>query len=249
MARDDDDGDTRDKLTAAAAHLFARRGIESVPLRDVGAAAGQRNASAVQYHFGGRWDLVTAILSRHAETASPGEHRYAGLSIEEIVESLVTLLRPKLADAEGRDFLRVVFELTMRYPDRRNESRRRSGMPGLVKRVESLLDGVPPRIARARALSMTQFVTQQMAERARLIDEGDRRMLGEELFVANLREMATAMLLAPAPTGRRGGQVQPDRPPGAKVRARGTSRRAARATDPPAGGSPTSTTARKGRRT
>ncbi|MBI2705578.1 MAG: TetR/AcrR family transcriptional regulator [Actinobacteria bacterium] len=200
MAQRVDDPDTQEKLVAAAAHLFARRGIEAVPLRDVGAQAGQRNASAVQYHFGGRWDLVAAILSHHAETASPGERRYDDLSVEEIVESLVTLLRPKLADVEGRDFLRVVFELMVRYPGRWSESGPRSGLPSLVKRIESLLGDVPRRVARARAVAMTQFVTQQMAERSRLIDESERRMLGEALFAANLTQMAIAMLLAPAPT-------------------------------------------------
>ena len=41
--------------------MFAERGIEAVSLRDVSAAAGQRNHSAAQYHFGDRGGLVAAV--------------------------------------------------------------------------------------------------------------------------------------------------------------------------------------------
>ncbi|MDQ4115373.1 MAG: TetR family transcriptional regulator, partial [Actinomycetota bacterium] len=54
--------DTRTKIVLAAERLFAERGMAAVPLRDIVAAAGQRNASAIQYHFGPRPDLVTAVF-------------------------------------------------------------------------------------------------------------------------------------------------------------------------------------------
>lgn len=54
--------DTRTKIVLAAERLFAERGIGSVSLRDIGAAAGQRNPSAIQYHFGAKPDLVTAVF-------------------------------------------------------------------------------------------------------------------------------------------------------------------------------------------
>ena len=54
--------DTRTRLILAAERLFAERGIDAVPLGDVVTAAGQRNASALHYHIGGREQLITAIL-------------------------------------------------------------------------------------------------------------------------------------------------------------------------------------------
>jgi AcrR family transcriptional regulator len=208
-------GTTRDRLIVAAAHLFARHGIEEVPLRDVAHLAGQRNASAVQYHFDGRWDLVAAILVRHGDTVQGWAAPLAEQSVDAIVISLVELLRPKLTDAEGRDFLRVIFELMSRYPGRWDEAARdlgrapgRAGFRRVVDRLTSLLteqrrDGLPrdlPRdVARARAISMTQFVTYQFAERSRLIDEGERRGLSDARFAANLEAMALALLTAPLP--------------------------------------------------
>lgn len=192
--------DTRSLLVDAAAHLFARRGIETVPLRDIGALAGQRNASAVQYHFGGRWDLVEAILARHAGTVAGWDDPGGDLSPPENVARLVDLLRPELATAEGRDFLRVVFELVARYPGRWDrEPQPHAGMADLVERLADRAEGLPRRLARGRAVAMTQFVCYQMAERARLVDDEVPDLLDEDTFARELVAMATALLRAPGP--------------------------------------------------
>lgn len=60
-----------EKLTPTARHildvaeqLFAQRGIEAVSFRDIVTASGQRNVSAVAYHFGSREGLLGAMLAR-----------------------------------------------------------------------------------------------------------------------------------------------------------------------------------------
>ena len=63
MARDATD--TREKLIRAAEYLFARSGLD-VPIREIHERAGQRNASAIHYHFGSKQELIKAILDRHA---------------------------------------------------------------------------------------------------------------------------------------------------------------------------------------
>jgi AcrR family transcriptional regulator len=52
---------TRELILIAAERLFAERGIAAVSLRDVGAAAGQKNNAAVQYHFGDKENLVREV--------------------------------------------------------------------------------------------------------------------------------------------------------------------------------------------
>jgi AcrR family transcriptional regulator len=200
MERVAENADTRGRLVSAAAHLFARRGIETVPLRDIGTLAGQRNASAVQYHFGGRWELVTAILARHARTVAGWDDPGVAASDEEVVRRLVELLRPELATAGGRDFLRVVFELVARYPGRWDrDPQPHVGMANLVERLADRADGLPGRLARARAVALTQFVCYQMAERARLVDDEVADLLDEDTFAGELVAMATALLRAPRP--------------------------------------------------
>ena len=57
--------DTRDRLVDAGRTLFSRQGVYSTPLKAVVEAAGQRNPSALHYHFGSRAGLLNAILDSH----------------------------------------------------------------------------------------------------------------------------------------------------------------------------------------
>jgi len=55
-------GATRNELKRAARRLFAERGIAAVGMREIVEAAGQRNAAAVHYYFGGKDDLLRELL-------------------------------------------------------------------------------------------------------------------------------------------------------------------------------------------
>ena len=57
---------TRLDLLMTAEQLFAQHGIEAVPLRDIGIAAGQKNHAVVQYHFGDRESLVREVIAFRA---------------------------------------------------------------------------------------------------------------------------------------------------------------------------------------
>ena len=63
MARDA--SDTRERLLTTAQQLFAREGIYQVQLKRIVERAGQRNASALHYHFGDRDGLLHEIIVRH----------------------------------------------------------------------------------------------------------------------------------------------------------------------------------------
>lgn len=56
---------TREHLLDVAERLLSARGIEGVSLREIRLEAGQRNTSALQFHFGGRRGLLAAIAERH----------------------------------------------------------------------------------------------------------------------------------------------------------------------------------------
>jgi AcrR family transcriptional regulator len=53
---------TRERIILAAEELFAQRGILGPSLEEIGLAAGQRNKTVIQYHFGDRTGLVSAIV-------------------------------------------------------------------------------------------------------------------------------------------------------------------------------------------
>jgi TetR/AcrR family transcriptional regulator, regulator of cefoperazone and chloramphenicol sensitivity len=59
--------DAKLRLLSAAESLFAERPIESVSLREIAIKAGNGNNNAVQYHFGGKDELVQAIFAWRVE--------------------------------------------------------------------------------------------------------------------------------------------------------------------------------------
>lgn len=53
----------REQMIDAAERLVAEHGLAAMSLREVQKAAGQRNKSAAQYHFGSRHGLIEAIVA------------------------------------------------------------------------------------------------------------------------------------------------------------------------------------------
>jgi AcrR family transcriptional regulator len=77
-------------LLMTAERLFAEHGIATVPLRDIGAAAGQKNNGVVQYYFGDRDSLVRDIIAYRAEISEK-------LRVEMLADILAEGL-PQVAD-------------------------------------------------------------------------------------------------------------------------------------------------------
>ncbi len=201
--------DGRTKLLDTAERLFAERGISGVSLREITEAAGQRNASVVQYHFGSRDGLVAAVVDRHMagidadrtvrlDAATRGDrapdvHEAMGILVEPLAECLRT--------SGGRAYLRVVQHLVDepsaspaagRPLGTTNPSLRRAS--GLLARASGAL---PDRIAAERRDQTTSFLLRALADRAAELD-GDRRpRLGHDAFVANLVDVLVAVLTTP----------------------------------------------------
>jgi AcrR family transcriptional regulator len=70
---------TKEVIVRVAEQLFGERGLEGVSLRQIGAAAGNGNNSAVQYHFGSKDALIQAIF----EYRMPNLHERRRLLIAE----------------------------------------------------------------------------------------------------------------------------------------------------------------------
>lgn len=93
-------------LIEVAEQLFAERGIESVSLRDISAAAGQRNHSAAQYHFGDRAGLVAAVFEHRMHEVNRRRHALLdALALDDSTDDL-----ERLVDATVRPLVEVVAE-------------------------------------------------------------------------------------------------------------------------------------------
>jgi AcrR family transcriptional regulator len=90
----------KELLIDAAERLIAERGID-VSLNDIAAAAGQRNKSAVQYHFGSRDGLVRAVIEERLRPLEKrrlellAQHEAAGRP-DDVAELITILVAPML---------------------------------------------------------------------------------------------------------------------------------------------------------
>jgi AcrR family transcriptional regulator len=192
--------DVPDALIRAAERLFAERGSDGVSLREINAAAGATNASAIQYHFGGRSGLVRAVLAKHESGIEA--RRHAALDAydargEADVRALAAALVEPLADELGNDdgglgYLQLVADLYNRpnptFDPGETEDRTRSFTRWRAT-VEPLL--TPEAVRLHRRFDALRFTVSELARRGRT-GRRDHR-----LFTSQLTDLVTALLLAP----------------------------------------------------
>ncbi len=173
--------DTRRRILDAAEARFAADGIVGATFADILEAAGQRNNSAIQYHFGDRVGLLAAITSRRVEQMAVHRDRLVDAlppepSVRELVEVIVDPLAAMLGDPGGSSYLRIQAEL-LAHPNRDELPDLLSqpwSRPGLERVQAMLVDVLPPHsrvLGSVRAVLATTLIFHALADRARLADE------------------------------------------------------------------------------
>jgi AcrR family transcriptional regulator len=192
---------TRARLIAAAEELFAERGIDGVSLREINAAADQRNSTAVQYHFGDREGVLRAVLAKHHAAVEIARHalldQYEAGPPGDIRALAGALVRPsaaQLADPDGgRAYLRILAQLVNRpdfpgsalsHPDPRSSIERWRGLVGPLLPEETL--DLHPRFTAIRI---------HLVELARRAEQRPAR--DDRLFTSHLVDVVTAVLTVP----------------------------------------------------
>jgi AcrR family transcriptional regulator len=209
MARDATD--TRERLLTTAQRLFARDGIYQVPLKRIVERAGQRNASALHYHFGGRDGLLHAIIVRHDDRIQAERHEMLTTleregradDLRELVRALVEPFSHQLDTPDGREYLQIVSQLSMLFdfwdvdlPTGPTETQR------MFRSMDRCLPQLAPALRHERITTLLGLVTEALAMRARLLD-GPQSLppaLDHDDFVANLVDMSVGALSAPTST-------------------------------------------------
>jgi AcrR family transcriptional regulator len=208
---------TRDALIRAAEHLFARRGFD-VPVYEIHTQAGQRNASALHYHFGNRDGLTRAVFERHALSDADVRRIKKQLLARSddpraVVEAVVERQRAMLATAEDRDWLRIMSHAQLRAPVRRrmvetlwDEARQplSPSLHALAVATRGHASHLDDALVQERTLTVFTFITSSVSGRAQAIDDGaGASLLDEDMFIVNLVDMAVAALLTPTMTSSR----------------------------------------------
>jgi len=200
--------DTKERLLHAGERLFAEQGIHRVRLRDLNELAGQRNSSALHYHFGSRMGLVTAILTHHQGHvdarlgARLDELEAAGPApVRALVEAVVTPLSAELETQSGRDFLRIVPQILPAL-SRNLRSGRIEPMTAETARLLDLLEErmrpLPAPVRRERLITYALVLTSVLADRALQIESGRPMVLDGRQFVAHVVDIIAGALTAPS---------------------------------------------------
>ena len=190
----------------AAERLFALQGIETASLRDISVEAGQRNNSAVQYHFGDRAGVVAAVFTRRMDTINELrramindlDERQCGDDIVGLVNALMFPLLEYITSHDGwygRFLVRTEFDyfattvknaLPVSVPVR-----------DIMQRLVRQLTDLEPRVRHQRVTQMMTHYISAAADWEWARDRGERRMTPDELC-QDLLATSVAILTAPA---------------------------------------------------
>jgi AcrR family transcriptional regulator len=193
---------TKQRLIATAEQLFAERGIEGVSLREINTASGQRNSTALQYHFADRQGLLRAVLRKHAPVVDAVRHamlddyQSAGRDdLRMLAEALVRPSATKLDDPDGgRAYLQINAQVLNR-PELGFDERARSNPRDSINRWRQLVGPLLPDVAVRRLHHRFTAIRVSSTELARRAAATPRR--DDQLFTSHLVDLVAALLAAP----------------------------------------------------
>jgi AcrR family transcriptional regulator len=226
-----DPAPTRQKILDTALALFAERGLDAVSLSEINRAAGQRNSSALQYHFGGREGLLRAILAPYAAAIRDRRRELIALASQPSTDDDDTplrraaevLVRPQAelgaGDWRDRAMSRIVADL---FTDPHHPYSEFDDLLGerataeMAHLLTAALADLPADVRAERLRVASTFVVHAASDRARQVDAAGRvngsadPVSPTDLFVDNLVDMVVGALSAPvsrsaaalAPRGR-----------------------------------------------
>ena len=190
------------QLLITAERLFAEMGLAGVSLRQIAAAAGSANSSAVHYHFGSKDRLVEAIFAfRLPQLLERRELLKARLDPDDLRGHIEAHFLPvlELAESPGNAYVSFIEQL-QRSPDSRRVLATQPDVHGVVATfrddVRQLLPDIPAAVLTQRAVQIQSLSTNVAAERERAISNGDS-VIPFGLFVATLTDGMTGFLAAP----------------------------------------------------
>jgi AcrR family transcriptional regulator len=191
----------KEQIVIAAERLFARHGIDGVSLRQIGAAAGNGNNSAVQYHFGSKRDLVQAIYEyRLSRLHARREALVAARSPDDVRSWVFCHLYSLMEQAEqpGSHYLRFVSVLSQHGSHELAElpDPLRAGVGAFHARLGLLLPHLVEPLRRYRSLQAEMFMVHAAAQRERERDAGNAA-LPIDVAVTDLVDGMVGFLEAP----------------------------------------------------
>ncbi len=201
---------TRERLINTAERLFALHGLDGVSLDRIRREAGEKNASALQYHFGGKAALLRAVFEtrlsvidqRRLEILNDSDPLDRERALRGCAEALVLPFAEHLS-APGAEHYYVRFVAQI-YGDPGTDwsellsGGRNEGVFQVGRRLAELLPEIPRRVVRARLELVVGLIIHGLADREKAIAANARRpALPTPAFVGLLVDICVGALTAP----------------------------------------------------
>ncbi|WP_299073810.1 TetR/AcrR family transcriptional regulator [uncultured Paraglaciecola sp.] len=202
----------RELLMRTAEELFAIKGIDTVSLNEINKAAGQRNTSALHYHFGNKKGLIDAIVYDHYAAIDHDINTRldvfdalepADQTPRKLLECLVIPFSNQLDSPAGINYLLIVNQVFMKssemilkgHPDGVDRAR-----PRAFSLFRLMMASLPSEIRASRHVIHANMIFNALATYAQTRREDKAHALGsKDLFVSNLLDnLVSAMQAAPS---------------------------------------------------
>jgi AcrR family transcriptional regulator len=203
----------RELLMRTAEQLFASKGIDAVSLNEINKAAGQRNTSALHYHFGSKKALVDTIIYHHYDAIGEQINRrldlFEQLSDEQqtprrLLQAMITPFADQLDSERGNYYLSIVSQVFMRstdmilngHPGIEDTARRR-----IYRLVQQTMMPLPAELGAARQVLYASLTFHSLANFSKVNEQKSEAVLGgKTLFVNNLLDSLEAVINNPPST-------------------------------------------------
>ena len=201
---------TRHRLINTAERLFALHGLDGVSLDRIRREAGEKNASALQYHFGSKQALLRAVFE--ARLSVIDRRRLAILraldtsdrdrALRGCAEALVLPFAEHLSGpGESRYYVRFVGQI---YGDPRTEwsellaGGRNEGVYQVGQMLTQLLPDLPRGVVKTRLELVVGLIIHGLSDREKAIAANKRRPTqSTAAFVSLLVDVCVGALSAP----------------------------------------------------
>ncbi|MEM7017627.1 MAG: helix-turn-helix domain-containing protein, partial [Pseudomonadota bacterium] len=207
------------QLLRAAEQLFAEHGIANTPTRTITQAAGQRNESALHYHFGGRHGLISAlhekrteqIQSRRLEILHTELEKNAAPPLRKLCEIMLQPIIELAREDNGFiDYLKIIGEIAFNTrQDLTNEIKHHEtrSLQEIRPLVAKHLKHVPKQVAHIRIETIARFIIMSISQRAHQTEpfQGDEAALYLNNIIDNMAAMLAAEV-SPATLGSMKGE-------------------------------------------
>ena len=199
----------------AAQRLFAQRGIDGVSVRDIVAAAGQRNNGSLNYYFRTKEALVLELIVEGGRLIDESRNAYLDRlevdggprTVREVIEALVLpAIGLAETDREENTFIRFITQLEMNHRklfrgliDKKASKSWNSGYRRCLKHLVRLMPGVPLVLLNQRLVFLGLFLNASLSVRESALEQGrqSHHFWGAGYTLPNLIDTMQAIIEQP----------------------------------------------------